>query len=373
MHPLKKLRVNPNLDTPIVVQLKEQLIWLISSGQIQEGELLPSVRKLASQLGINLHTVREAYRRLEVQGLVVTRQGFGSQVLPYDPGRLLVIGGQIPSHTVGVIIPNLGNPLYTEYIRGVESITHPAHILLMICNAHDEPEEALLYFRQLVEKGVDGILVFSFGILEKLPVGPINEQPTFSTPFVTVDWSDRAGDTVQCDFQEGIRQAVAHLVSHGHTGIGLIEFSLDIPAVQQIKTGFIQAMGEAGINHVSELVAPTYGFTISDGEAAARALLRLPNPPTAILAMSDLMAIGALKALKTAGLRVPQDIALVGINDIPLAGLVDPPLTTVHQPAYQMGQEAMRLLQGLISGKPPPQRQIILPTSLIIRQSCGCK
>jgi DNA-binding LacI/PurR family transcriptional regulator len=373
MNILEKVHVNSRLDTPIVVQLKEQLTWLISSGQIQDGELLPSVRKMASHLGINLHTVREAYHRLEVQGLVETRQGVGTQVLPYDPGRLLVIGGQMPSHTVGVIIPNLGNPLYTEYIRGVESITHPEHILLLVCDAHDEPEEALLYFRKLVEKGVDGILVFSFGILEDLPGVPINEKPAFSTPFVTVDWLDIGGYTVLCDFQEGIRQAVAHLVSHGHRRIGLIEFSLDIPAMQQIKAGFLQALGEAGIKHERELVVPIYGFKIADGEAAARVFLRLPNPPTAILAMSDLIAIGALKVLKTAGLQVPQDIALVGVNDIPLAGLVDPPLTTVHQPAYQMGREAMRLLQSLISEKPPPLRQIILPTSLVIRQSCGCK
>jgi DNA-binding LacI/PurR family transcriptional regulator len=138
-----------------------------------------------------------------------------------------------------------------------------------------------------------------------------------------------------------------------------------------MRAGYQQALGEAGLTVNEDLIAPVYGFGMSAGEEAARSLLALSEPPTAILAMSDMLALGALSAMRAAGLRVPEDIALAGVNDIPLARLVDPPLTTLHQPAYEMGKVAMELLQQLIARKRPSQRQVNLPTSLVIRQSCG--
>jgi len=369
---LEKVHVTPHLDTPLVEQLKEQLTWLIASGQIQPGELLPSVRRMAERLGINLHTVRSAYRRLEDQGLVKTRQGVGTRVLPYNPLRLTQVGSAVPSHMLGVIIPNLSNPLYTQYIRGVESITRQEHTLLLICDAHDEPDEALLYTRKLVEKSVDGILVFSFSISEYLPNGAAWIESTQPVPFVTIDWPEENGYNVLCDLRDGTYQATQHLIADGHRRIGLITFAMDIPAVREIRAGYEHALIGAGITVDESLVVHVYGFDDRAGGEGARALLRLPEPPRAIFAMSDLLATGALKAIRAAGLRVPQDIAIAGINDIPLAGLVDPPLTTVRQPAYEMGQQAMKMLQSLIAGRPPPERQVILPMSLVVRQSCGC-
>lgn len=368
---LTNLHVNPRLEMPLVLQLKEQLTWLIASEQVKPGEFLPSVRQAADHLGINLHTVRHAYQKLAALGLIEIHQGLPARVLPYDPLRFSLIGERTPSNMIGVIVPGLVNPLYAEYIRGVESVARPGHSLLLVCDAHDEPEEALLYFRKLVEKRVDGILVFSFSIAEHLPPESLSPDTNQSLPFVTVDWPQEHGYSVVCDFTDGIRQLVSHLVQDGHKRIGLIAFAMNIPAVQQIRTGYQHALREAGLAVNEDLIAPVYGFGMSAGEEAARALLCLPEPPTAILAMSDLMALGALSAIRAAGLKVPGDIALAGVNDIPLARLVDPPLTTLHQPAYEMGQTAIELLQLLIAGERPPERQVSLPTSLVIRQSCG--
>jgi DNA-binding LacI/PurR family transcriptional regulator len=181
-----------------------------------------------------------------------------------------------------------------------------------------------------------------------------------------------ASYNVLCDLHGGAYQAVAHLLDDGHRRIGLIAFALNFPSVQQMQAGYQRALANAGIALDDSLVSPVYGFDLDAGEEAARALLRLPEPPTAIFAMSDLLAVGARNAIRAAGLRVPQDIALAGINDIPLARLVEPPLTTVHQPAYEMGQAAMKMLQSLIAGVHPPQRQVILPMALVVRESCGC-
>ena len=368
---LARLHINPLLDTPLVLQLKEQLTWLIASGQIQPGESLPPIRQAAEHLRINLHTVRHAYLKLAALGLVETRQGQATRVLPYDPLRFSLIGGQAPSHMIGVIVPGLVNPLYAEYLRGVDALARPQHNLLLVCDAHDDSEEALLYFRKLVEKKVDGILVFSFSIAEHLPPEARENGSSLAIPFVTVDWPQEQGYSVVCDFESGTRQVVTHLLQDGHRRIGLIAFALNIPAVQQMQAGYASALAPAGLALQEDLVAPVFGFGMLAGEEAARALLALPEPPTAILAMSDLMALGALSAIRAAGLSVPEDIALAGVNDIPLARLVDPPLTTLHQPAYEMGQAAMQLLQQLIAGQRPEQRQVNLPTSLVIRQSCG--
>jgi DNA-binding LacI/PurR family transcriptional regulator len=271
---------------------------------------------------------------------------------------------------IGLIVPNLDNPLYVQYLRGVEQAARPARCLLLVCDAHDEPEEALLFFRMLAEKGVDGILVFSFALGERLPAEA--HCGGGAIPFVTVDWAGVAGCSVSCDFESGAHQAVRHLLATGRRRIGLIAYAFDVPAVRQMRAGYEQALAEAGLALDPTLVVPLGKFTMETGEQAARALLRLPEPPDAIFAMSDLMAIGALQAIRAAGLRIPEDIALVGSNDIPLAGLIDPPLTTLHQPAYEMGQAGMELLLELIGGGSERRQEaqsLVLPVELVIRQS----
>lgn len=366
-----KIHVNPHLEAPLVMQIKEQLLWLIASGQVQPGERLPSVRQAAEGLGVNLHTVRSAYLRLADMGLVEVRQGSQARVLPYDPRRLLTLGSQSPSHMVGVIIPNLDNPIFTQLIRGVEQVARPGHTLLLVCDAHDEPEEALLYIGKLVEKRVDGILLSSFGLSDHLPCEMNKDKAPLSIPFVTIDWPDENSYNVLYDFESGVHQAVAHLIADGHRRIGLITFALQIPAVVQLQTGYQRALIEAEIPINSALIAEVYSFNMNAGGEAARALLALPQPPTAIFAMSDLLAFGALDAIRAAGLRVPQDIALASGNDTPIAHLIDPPLTAVHQPAFEMGQAGMKILQKLINGERPAERQVTLPTWLVVRQSCA--
>jgi DNA-binding LacI/PurR family transcriptional regulator len=368
---LSNIHVNPGLEAPLVLQIKEQLLWMIASGQLKPGDHLPSIRRAAKRLGVNMHTVRSAYLRLADLELVEIHQGAPVRVLAHDPQRLFWIDGGASSHMVGIIIPNLANLLFTEYIRGVEAIARPEHTLLLVCDAHDEPEEAVLYLRKLIEKRVDGILAFSFGLTEHLPTESNQGDAAKSFPLVTVDWSDEPGYNVLCDHENGAYQAVAHLIAHGHRRVGLIVFALDIPIVQSLHAGYQRALAEAGIELNPHLIAPVYGFMMDAGKGAAQALLRLPNPPTAILAISDLVAIGAMEAIRAAGLRVPEDIALASINDILLARLVDPPLTTVHMPAFEMGQAAMEMLKSLIAGDTPPQRSITVPTTLVIRQSCG--
>jgi DNA-binding LacI/PurR family transcriptional regulator len=120
-----------------------------------------------------------------------------------------------------------------------------------------------------------------------------------------------------------------------------------------------------------DLAAQVESFDIEAGAAGARQLLEMANPPTAIFCIADMLALGAIREIKCRGLSIPRNVAVVGFNNIPSAAFSDPPLTSVDAPAFEMGVESMKRLRGLITGTPPPEREVTLPTRLVVRESCG--
>ncbi len=369
---LESLNVYPRQDASLVQQIKQQITWLVANGQLRAGDPLPSVRQLASHLGINVNTVRSAYQKLEAEGLVETRQGRGTQVLPFDLSRFAQAQGELRSHTIGVIIPNWSHPFYHAFLQGVEEVAEKDQTLLFLCNTHDDPGNAWRDFARLSAKGVDGILVASHDISQFRTTSFPTMLHQRVTPYVTVDWPGSTGYAVQLDLESAGYQATRHLVTHGHQRIGLITFTHDIENITPVNSGYQRALREAGLTQDSDLIARVPSFNPSAGADGAHRLLRLENPPTAVFAISDSLALGVMQVIKEAGLHIPRDIALAAFNDIPAAALVDPQLTTVSAPSYQLGLEAMKMLRLLIEGKKPPHRRIILPTSLVIRKSCGC-
>ncbi|PWB51616.1 MAG: hypothetical protein C3F13_14375 [Anaerolineales bacterium] len=371
---LAKIHLNPSLDTPLVLQLKEQLIWLIASGQIQPGEHLPSARQAANRLGINLHTVRSAYHKMEASGLVEIRQGMATKVLPYNAEHLEKIANTLSSHTVGVIIPSLTNPFYHPFLQGIESVAKKSFTMLFICVSHDDPDEVQRSYAQLVAKNVDGILLASQDDSPFSEHNPsIRESQTNSLPLVVADWLGGSRYSVTFDLENAGYLATRHLLEHGHRRVGLITYAIDLKNVTPVNQGYHRALHEWGISGSPDLIALIHGFDTSAGSEGARMLLANKPPPTAIFAISDLLASGAMRTLQQAGLHVPKDIAIVGFNDIPLAEMVSPALTTVSAPAYLMGLRAMKMLKDLIVGKKPSVHHAVLPTNLVIRQSCGCQ
>lgn len=370
---LGELAVNTDIDLVLWLQLKQQLTWLIASRQIQPGEKLPSVRQLAHHLGINLHTVRAAYRKLEDEGLVATRHGWGTVVLEFDPFRVAQQAPGIRTHTVGVLVPRLSNPFYPLFLQGVEDIARQNHTLLFICNTDDDPAAGQAYLDQLIAKQADGLIVAPCGLGYPREINLTSLRPAGSpVPIVYVDRPDETGYAVLLDSEGAGYAATSHLVEHGHHKIGLVTCYLDTPAVRQSYQGYVEALEVTGLNECPEHIATATAFTIPAGRASTHQLLGTSDPPTAIFAAGDVLAVGALQAIKERGLRIPEDVALIGYNDLDIATLVEPPLTTVAAPVRDMGAMAMEMLQRLVAGEVVREQRVTLPTKLIIRRSCGC-
>ena len=270
------------------------------------------------------------------------------------------------THTVGMMIPNNSNPYFAEIIRGIEDACFAAGFNVILCNSDDDPHKQAAYVRVLSEKQVDGLIVLSSGgdpeLLDTLRGAPM--------PQVLVDREidDLAADLVEVDHEGGARLAVEHLVGLGHARIACIAGPLALSPARQRVQGWRSALQAAGLGHGDALVADG-AFTAEGGHAAMQALLA--QRPSAVFASNDLMAIGALCAAADAGLRVPQDLSVVGFDDIALAAYSNPPLTTIAQPKQQTGELAARLLmQRIAQPQRPLQRQILHP-ALVLRRSAA--
>jgi DNA-binding LacI/PurR family transcriptional regulator len=344
---------------------------MIVNGDLKTGDALPSLRELARHLSINLHTVHSAYKLLEIEGLIDLHQGREAKVLEVDSQSIAPLVDSHRTNTIGVIVATLENPFYHSILAGISEEADRNNSLLFVCNSQDDPTEAWRYNLRLRAKQVDGIIAISQSLAEVVYETATHARNKADLPMVSIDWPTARGASVLLDLESAGYQATQHLIEHGHRRIGLITYYVDLDNVTPVNEGYVRALKEAGIPIDASLIAKVKAFDASSGEDGARYLMGLSEPPTAIFAFTDLAAAGALQVLKSMGFRIPEDIALVGFNDIPLAGWLDPPLTSVSTPTYKMGKSAMQMLQKLIDGIPLQQQQITFSVSLVIRKSCG--
>jgi len=273
--------------------------------------------------------------------------------------------------TIGLLIPrsaafSLADPFIASMIQALfeASAQQGYFVMLAMLTADMEPG---FYDRILRGRHFDGVIMFSSDIDDPIlpllikdggPMVLIGRHPYFLN-VISVDVENR----------EGAREAVAHLIAHGHRRIGLINGQLEMEAAQARRDGYKQALLESGIAIHADLMVDGL-FSEAAAYQAMLKLLDLPQPPTAVFAVSDGMAIGALHAVRQRGLRVPHDIALVGYDDGPLAAYATPPLTSVHQPIRDMGAHAVRLLVEQIRGQ-GAATSVRIPAHLVVRESCG--
>jgi DNA-binding LacI/PurR family transcriptional regulator len=280
--------------------------------------------------------------------------------------------------TIGLVVPSVANPFWGSFAKAVEgqALEYDQHILL--CNSERNPAREQAYVAELWADGVRAVIIGS-----SLPsFDHLRSAVERGMRLVAFDREPQLGDppglvTVSVDNRLGGLMATRHLLSLGHRNVGFISGAVATVSRRQRLAGYTEALREAGVPFRPELVwaeGPSDDFGDVDsadrGQQAMRALLRIKDPPSAVVAINDMFAIGACAAAHEEGLRVPRDVSVVGFDDIMIAALYNPPLTTIRQPLEEMSRYAVEAIQRLQTD--PGERQpaaVLMSPSLVVRKS----
>jgi LacI family transcriptional regulator len=267
---------------------------------------------------------------------------------------------------LAVVIPDITNPFFAALFRGVEDGASPRGYNVLLCNTDGSPQRQQSHLESLNARRVDGVILAS-SFLNDATVRWLRHQ---RIPYVLVNrYSDAAHDPfVGSDDVVGGRIATAHLADLGHRRIGHLAGPATVSTGVLRQRGYLAALTERGLRTDRRLVVES-GYTEEGGARAAEQLLALDDRPTAIFAVTDMTAVGAFGVARRLGLRIPEDLAIVGYNDIPLASRIVPGLTTVHVPIHEFGSVAARLLLEQIETGELIQRRVIFNPELIVRGS----
>ena len=273
------------------------------------------------------------------------------------------------SYTIGVLIPDLTNPLFPPILRGIEDRLEESGYTPLMANTDNDPERERIDWHAMRARQVDGVVAATARRDHRL----LAELVDSGIPVVLVNRRAPEGGvpSATADDRRGIRLAVEHLAELGHTRIAHIAGPLELSTGLDRHEGFHEAMSELGLEVDPELVVVTRAFTEAEGAKACAELLDRGAGPTAVAAANDLIALGCYDVFAERGISCPDEISVVGFNDMPFADRFQPPLTTIRIPHYEIGMAAAELmLEILLNGEAPP-RDIRLEPSLVVRSSAA--
>lgn len=297
-----------------------------------------------------------------------TREGVLAAIedLGYQPNLLAKSLKTSKTFTIGLLISDIQNSFFTSVVRGVEDVALSRGYHLFLCNTDEDVSREDEYITELLKKRVDGLIVASAAPRQGQDWRPRTED----TPFVFLDREVQGidADVIRVDNRRAMRLISEHLVGLGHWRIGLVSGPLEKASGYERYEGLRSALADLGVGLEDSLVR--FGdFRTAGGREKTEELLRLSNPPTALVAANNQMTLGALLAVRQKGLRIPADISVVGFDDPEWAPLVYPPLTTLAQPTYEMGVGAVQMLLERMEGLDRTARTTLLEPWLEIRES----
>jgi len=263
------------------------------------------------------------------------------------------------------------NPFFPEVIRGCAGVAQERGYNLLLTTAPDQKTERQNCLTLVRERRVDGIILSASHVHDRV----VEDLVSRGVPVVVIGRPNSSWEQlywVNNDNVESARQATRHLIALGHRQIAFISGPPDLMVSRDRATGFREAMKEAGLKTSPKQMAAG-AFTEEGGAQALEALWQKGAKFTAVVCADDMMALGVMRSLEEKGLQVPGDVAVVGFNDSPLAAYVRPALTTIRIPIYELGRAATSMLIDVINGRPPASNYQLLPTELIVRESCGAK
>jgi LacI family transcriptional regulator len=300
--------------------------------------------------------VGEAYRQRVMRAVAE---------LDYRPNRLARSLRKQRSASIGVVVSDIENPHFTEMVRTVEDHAYRQGHTVLVCNTDETPEKQRAYLDVLLDERVLGVII-SPSDPEGAEIGRLLDA---GIPVIAFDRNvaDPRADAVLADNVGGARTAVELLLAHGRRDVALVTGPRDLETGAERIDGYTLAMRAAGL----EPRTVDGAYRIEDGYAAVRTLLSATDRPSGLVVGNNLMTLGALQAIREAGVRVPDELALVAIDDPPWAPFVEPPLTTLAQPVRKMAADAMELLLQRVAGTRTEPRRILHPFELRVRASAG--
>lgn len=341
----------------------------VKQGVYVAGQLIPSERELCSREGLSRTTVRRAIQLLVDEGVLYRVPGSGTYV-----GRAAPLTVESPQEhaTIGLILPTLTNPYFGELVAAIERESTHAGYQLLLGQSNLTGHSVAPYLARYAENpAVKGVIAVSTG--EEIPVPSYEQLVQSGKPFLFVVRGAETvvADSVSTDHVGGARELVRYLVSLGHRQIAFIG-NAHTHAARHYQ-GYLAGLREAGLPEDPELIVQVDGEHLEQlGGEGVRILLERKVPFTAIFAQIDLIAIDVLRTLHTAGIRVPEDVSVVGFDNIPSAEHCQPPLTTVDHTVSEIGRLAVLLLQDRMSSRyDGPARRVIIQPRVVIRASCA--
>jgi DNA-binding LacI/PurR family transcriptional regulator len=328
-----------------------------------------TIKRVADRAGVSIATVSRASADPgTVSEKLLRRVQEAARALNYRPSRAARLLRGVTSQAVGVVIPDLENPFFTAVVRGIDSVLQAAGYTLLLANSDEDAEREKNILETLRAEGVAGIIFVPINAAR----GAYREvlAPPLHTVAVDRSPANLRPDLVTVDNVEGTRQGAAHLIALGHREVALLGGPLRHSTAIDRERGYEQAMRDAGLPVRPELIYRA-DFREGGGYDGMRTLLALPRRPTAVFVANNLMTLGAFRALHEAGVRIPEELALVGFDDMPWATSLNPPLTAVSQPSQEIGSAAAELLLDRIARPDRAIRHLILETTLVVRASCG--
>jgi LacI family transcriptional regulator len=324
-----------------------------------------TIKEIAKELGVAPSTVSRALRNhpaISARTKQLVHQT--AEKMGYRPNILARGLATRRSYTIGLVVLDISNPFYAEVAEGVEEVVSSYGYSLLLCSSGYDPEKEKKYISLLRDRRVEGIIITCLNV--SLP--HIQDLWQNGPPFVPIDWFPAENPCVTTNNVEGAKQAVEHLISLGHRNIAYLAGPSQLPGAMDRVEGYKKALKRYGIPFREELVL--YGHsTAKDGYKGFMELINREIDFTALFCANDVVAVGTMRAAQENGIRIPDDISLVGYDDIEIASLLSVPLTTVWQPRKEQGEMAAKILMDILIKKERILQKVVMEQKLIIRMS----
>ncbi len=331
---------------------------------------MPTIKEVARRARVSVGTVSNVIGgRVAVSERLRTRVLEVIERLDYHPNFVARSLKSRHTQMIGIVVSDITNPSSTQMVRGAEDAAWQKNYTLIVLNSDGRLERERQVIAALRTRQVDGILLVAATGGEHRHIRAVMDA---GIPIVCVDHelSGRGLDCVVVDHFSGARDCVAHLIAVGHRRIGMLNGDTGLPVAGQRFAGYRQALEDANLPYDETIVA-NFGFRVEDGYRAAQRVLECEPRPSAIFTGNAMIAIGSLRALRDAGLRCPEDVAIATFDDPIFLEALRPSITAVAEPAYELGRRSFELLLERIEAPDRKRIRVVLETHLIVRESSG--